>query len=172
MIRPYRGSEPFPVAYSQLCLIQYAVCCKITLLSFTRVIRWTLNEIWSFLKGGVYKQVGSLSRGLKIAHLYKRIVSGRVTLLPGTELRPVSFNKRQQNEEAFSQKHSWRTHVSHTGNIVSRVSFCMGMLKERVYNAIGVIRIQAKPKGHHGFYKPCKPAYITMGDWQRIFTKL
>ena len=52
------------------------------------------------------------SRGLKIARLYKRIVSGRVTLLPGTELRSVSFNKSQQNEEAFFQKHSCRTHVS------------------------------------------------------------
>ena len=55
---------------------------------------------------------------------------GRVTLLPGTEVRPVSFNKRQQNEEAFFQKHSWRAHVSqcfpvsNTGNIVSSVSFC------------------------------------------------
>ena len=27
----------------------------------------------------------------------------RVTLLPGTELRPVSFNKRRPNEEAFSK---------------------------------------------------------------------
>ena len=35
----------------------------------------------------------------KIARLYKRNVSGRVSLPPGTELRPVSFNKRQQNEE-------------------------------------------------------------------------
>ena len=60
----------------------------------------------------VYKQVGSLSRGLKIACLYKQIVSGRVTLLPGNELRPVSFNKCQQNEEAVFQKHSWCTHVS------------------------------------------------------------
>ena len=40
-----------------------------------------------------------------------------------TELRPVSFNKRRQNEEAFSRKDSWRAHVSpmfavsHTGNI-------------------------------------------------------
>ena len=25
---------------------------------------------------------------------------------------PVSFNKRQQNEKAFLQKHSWRAHVS------------------------------------------------------------
>ena len=33
----------------------------------------------------------SLSRGLKINRLYKRIVSG-------TELRPISFKKRQQNE--------------------------------------------------------------------------
>ena len=41
-----------------------------------------------------------------------RNVSGRVILLPGTELRPVSSNKRQQNEEAYLQKHSWRAHVS------------------------------------------------------------
>ena len=75
------------------------------------------------------KQV-SLSRGLKIARLYKRNVSGRVALLPGTELRPVSFYKHQQNKEAFFQKQSWRAHVSqcfpvsHTGNIVSSVKFC------------------------------------------------
>ena len=56
--------------------------------------------------------IGSFSRGLKIACLYKRNVSGRVTLLPGTELRPVSFNKRQQNEEAFFQKHKWWAHVA------------------------------------------------------------
>ena len=37
---------------------------------------------------------------------------GGVTLLPETELMPISFNKRQQNEEAFFQKHSWRVHVS------------------------------------------------------------
>ena len=54
----------------------------------------------------------NLSSGLKIARLHKRNVSGRVTLLPGSELRPVSFNKRQKSEEAFFQKHSWRVHVS------------------------------------------------------------
>ena len=44
-------------------------------------------------KGPVYKQVGSLSRRLKIARLYNQNISGRVTLLPGTELRPsVSIN--------------------------------------------------------------------------------
>ena len=47
-----------------------------------------------------------------MALLYERNVSASVTLLPGTELGPVSFNKRQQNEEAFFQKHSWRAHVS------------------------------------------------------------
>ena len=67
----------------------------------------------------------SLSRGLKIARLYKRNVSGRVTLLPGTELRPVSFCKRQQNKEAFFEKQSWRAHVSQCfPNIVSSVRFC------------------------------------------------
>ena len=35
-----------------------------------------------------------------------------VILLPGTELRPVSFNKHQQNEVAFFQKHLWHMHVS------------------------------------------------------------
>ena len=51
------------------------------------------------------------------------------TLLPGTELKPVSFNKPQQKEKAFFQKHSRRAHVSpicfpvsHTGNIVSILS--------------------------------------------------
>ena len=50
-----------------------------------------------------YKQVGSL---LKVARLYKRNVSGRVTLLSGTQRMPVSLNKRQENEEAFFQKNS------------------------------------------------------------------
>ena len=51
-------------------------------------------------------KVGSLPRGLKKlkdSPLYKRNISGWVTLQPGTELRPVSFNKRQQNEETFSR---------------------------------------------------------------------
>ena len=34
-------------------------------------------------QGPVYKQVGSLPRGLNRARTYKRNVSGRVTLLPG-----------------------------------------------------------------------------------------
>lgn len=49
--------------------------------------------------------------------------------LSGTELRPVNFNKRPQNEEVFSRKiHG--AHVSpmfavfYTGNIVSSDSFC------------------------------------------------
>ena len=53
------------------------------------------------IKGPVYKQVGALKRGLKIARIYRRNVSGRINLLPGTKLWPVSFNKRQQSEEAF-----------------------------------------------------------------------
>ena len=74
-------------------------------------------------------KVGSLPRGLKMARHDKRNNSGWVTLLPGTELRPVSFNKLQQNENHFLQKHSWRAHVSpmfssYTGNIVSSGSFC------------------------------------------------
>ena len=46
-------------------------------------------------------QVGSLSRGLKIAGLYKQHFSGRVNLLPGTELWQVSFNKPQQKGESI-----------------------------------------------------------------------
>ena len=45
---------------------------------------------------------------LKIGRLCRRNALGRVILLPGTELRLVSVNKRQQNEEAFFDKHSWR----------------------------------------------------------------
>ena len=71
-------------------------------------------------------QVGSFSRGLKIACLYKRNISGRVTLLPGTELRPVSFNKRQQNSifpETFLVR-ACCPNIKKLGNIVSSVSFC------------------------------------------------
>ena len=86
--------------------------------------------------GPVYNQVGSLSRGLKIAPLHKRNASGRVTLLPGTELRPVSFNKRQCNKTSkhFSRNiHGARMFpqcfpVSHAGNIVSSVSFCLQIM--------------------------------------------
>ena len=63
-------------------------------------------------------------REFKTAHLYKQNVSCRVTPLPETELRPVSFNKLQQNGEVFFQKNSWRAHVSPRGNIVSSVRFC------------------------------------------------
>ena len=63
-------------------------------------------------KTQVYQQVDSLLRELKIARLYKQNLLCRVTPLPGTELRPVSFNKRQQNEEALFQNHSWCMHVS------------------------------------------------------------
>ena len=60
----------------------------------------------------VLKQVGSLLKGLSITRFYKRNVSSRVTLLPGTELRPVSFNKLQQNKEAIFQKHLRRVDVA------------------------------------------------------------
>ena len=107
MLRSYRGSTiPSSLQPIMPCLA-YCLLQGITSLSFTR---------------------GSFSRGLKIARLNKRNVSGKVTLLPGTELRPVSFNKRQQTEEAFFQKHSWSVHVAPIlkilGNIVSSVSFC------------------------------------------------
>ena len=63
--------------------------------------RWTESEAF---QGPVYKQVGSLSKELKITAFASEMLQ--------TELRPVSFNKRQKNEEAFFQKHSWRAHVS------------------------------------------------------------
>ena len=91
-----------------------------------RVSGWTLNGIWIFPRSCLQASRFPLKR-------YKDTppVSGRVTLLPGTELRPASFNKRQQNEEAFFQKHSWRAHVSvvfpsfpHGKHCFSSVSFC------------------------------------------------
>ena len=108
MLRCYRGST-IP---RSLFTANYALVLKywnipfaaklLHLLSFTRVSGWTLNGIWSFLTP-CYQQVASRSGGLKIARLYKRHVSGRVTLLPGTELWLVSFNKPQQKEKAFSR---------------------------------------------------------------------
>ena len=115
MIRPYRGSAKLPSS-----------------LSFTRVSEWALNGIWSFLRPCLQASRFPLKR-VKGTRRYKRNDSGRITLLPGTELRPVSFNKRRQHEEAFSKKNSWRAHVSpmfavsqvsYTGNIVSSGSFC------------------------------------------------
>ena len=58
-----------------------------------------------------------------------------VTLLTGTELRPVSFNKRQQNEEAFFRNiHGARMFpqcfsVSHTGNNVVPCQFLFSRCK-------------------------------------------
>ena len=81
-------------------------------------------------EGPVYRQVGSLSRGpVKIARLYKRYLSDRITLLPGTELRSVSFNKNfNKRRKHFSRNNHGAgmfPQCSHTaGNIVSSVSFC------------------------------------------------
>ena len=44
--------------------------------------------------------------------VYKQNASCRVMLLTGTEFRPVTSNKRQQNEEAFFQKYSGHAQVS------------------------------------------------------------
>ena len=63
-----------------------------------------------------------------MASLYKQNVLGSVTLLPGTEFGPVSFNKRQQNEEAFFQKHLWRAHVSPVFPSVSAFVFKMQIM--------------------------------------------
>ena len=111
--RQQRGTKLgncIPSSLSQLCLVWYAVWYKITSLSFTRVSGhgWTLHGIWSFLRPCLQasSRAGSLSRGLKMARLYMPNVSCRVIL------RLVSFNKRQQNEEAFFQKYSWHAHVS------------------------------------------------------------
>ena len=72
--------------------------------------------------------MSSLSRGLKIACLYKGNVSGRVTLLPGTDLKSVSFNKRQQNERVFFLKgrdtrcDKSQRHVAATSRLVCTVA--------------------------------------------------
>ena len=87
-----------------------------TSLSFTRGSWWTLNGIWSFLRP--YFQASRFP--------LKRNVSGtcKVTLLPWTGLRPVSFNKRQQNEEAFFSE-PFMVHACFPAwNIVFSVSFC------------------------------------------------
>ena len=47
-----------------------------------KLIHLTVSEAF---KAPIYKQVGSLLRGLKIARLNKRNVLGGVTLLPGSE---------------------------------------------------------------------------------------
>ena len=76
---------------------------------------------------------------MKMARLYKRIVSGRVTLLPGTELRPVSFNKRQQTRKHFSRI----IHVAHMFPqcfkcqfLFSRDANCAYATRQRILNKI------------------------------------
>ena len=72
------------------------------------------------------QKVGSLPTGLKIARLCKRNNSGWVTLQPGTELRPVSFNKQQH---AFMARVYVCFPVFHTpGNnqfLFSRCKLCL-----------------------------------------------
>ena len=79
--------------------------------------------------GPVSKQVGSLSIGLKIARLYQGNASRRVTLLPGTELRLVSFINVKTRKHFSRNIHGTRMFpqcfpISHTGNIVSIISIC------------------------------------------------
>ena len=61
---------------------------------------------------------------VKGTRLDKRNVSGRVTLLPGTELRLVSFNKRRQNEEAFSRLKIHGARMFPIRETFYSVSFC------------------------------------------------
>ena len=75
MIRPYRGSAKLPSS-----------------LSFTRVSEWALNGIWSFLRPCLQASRFPLKR-VKGTRLYKGNVSGRATLLPGTELRPLNSGR-------------------------------------------------------------------------------
>ena len=108
MTRPFRVSI---IPSSSLQPIMPCLICRLLQNSFTRVSGWTLNGIWSFVRPCLQASRFPLKRAKDSPSLQAKGF-GRVTLLPGTELRPVSFNKRQQNEEAFFQKHSWRAHVS------------------------------------------------------------
>ena len=72
----------------------------------------------------MYKQVGSLSRGLKIARLCERNVSGRVTLLGLNSGRSVLIKVNKTRKQFSRNIHGARmfpqcSPVSHTGNIVS-----------------------------------------------------
>ena len=115
MIRSYLGSAtPSSLQPIMPCLI-YPLLQNY----FTRVSVWTLNGIWSFLRPCI--RAGSFP--------LKRVKDSPAFTSEMFHLG-FSFNKRQENEEAFFQKHSWSTHVSqcflvsHMGNIVSSVSFC------------------------------------------------
>ena len=94
-----------------------------------RVSAWTLNGIWSFVKLCL-QSGGFVLKRVKDSSLLQTECFRSVTLLPGSEFWPVSFNKRQQNEEHFSRNiHGARMFpqcfpVSHTVNIVSSVRFC------------------------------------------------
>ena len=111
MIRLYLSSSiPGIVAYSQLCLVNMPFATKLLHSASRESVGGRQMGSEAFL-GPVYNQVGSLSRGLKIARLHKRNASGRVTLLPGTELRPVSFNKHQCNKT--SKHFSRNIHGAH-----------------------------------------------------------
>ena len=59
------------------------------------------------------KSLFTLSRGLKIVRLYMRNVSGRVTLLPGTELSLVTSISVNTTRKYFSRNIlAWRAYVS------------------------------------------------------------
>ena len=93
--------------------------------------RYTGSEAF---EGPVYGQVGSLWRGLKIARLYKRNVSGSVTLLPGRDWTQAGQFQQTSTKwgSIFRETliHDARMFpqcfpVSDRGCIVSNVSFCI-----------------------------------------------
>ena len=92
MVRSYRG-------LTILCSLQPIIPCLIRRLLqnyFTQLheSQWVNGKRDLKLSKALFtsKQVSSQDRGLKITRLYKRNVSGRLNLLPGTELRSVSIN--------------------------------------------------------------------------------
>ena len=104
MLRSYRGSTILSSLQPNMPRL-YAVCCKITSLSFARVNGWTLNGICSFLRPCLQASRFPLKKVKESPPLQAKFF--RVPYYLRVKSGPsVSINVNN------NQKHSWRAHIS------------------------------------------------------------
>ena len=98
-----------------------------------------MSQWWLDAKGDqgpVYKQGGSLSRGFNIPGVYKENVLGKVTLLPRTELWPVSIHKRSTKEEVFQSQRYIHTFIACARLVTSRPYKFQGRIAKRAKRSV------------------------------------
>ena len=127
MLRSHRGSTTMRSLQPIMpCL--YAVCCKITLLSLTRVSGWTLNGIWSFLRPCLQARKFPLKKVKDSPPIQAKCFRVGLTCYLGLNSgRSVSINVNKTRKHFSRNIHGARmfpqcSPISHMGNIVSSVS--------------------------------------------------